>query len=183
MVDRRSGSERRGYRVSPVEGVAEHRSWFEEFLPDIGVAALRIAIAALLMTHALREFFGVLLGDTQWMGAPGLFTDRWIAATLLTLGALLLVFGWFTRITALLLALVVAFSWFAPHQMTGHWQVSSRELIATYASVLLVLAVIGPGWFSVDAWRAGRFKARRSTNKVAISPWIMSQYRRSRLTR
>ena len=183
MSERRSGDERRKYRVSPVEGVSEHRSWIEEFLPDVGVAALRLAIAALVVTHALREFFGVLLGDTPWMGAPGMFTDRWIAAMLLTLGSALLIAGWFTRLAALGLAVVVTLSWFAPYQMTGHWQVGSLELITTYASVLLVLAVIGPGWFSIDAWRAGRFRARRSTTKVNISPWIKSQYRRSRLTR
>ena len=183
MVDRRSGSERRAYRVSPVEGVTEHRSWIEEFLPDAGVAALRVSIAALIVTHALREFFGVLLGDTPWMGSPGMFTDRWIASTLLSIGAVLLIAGWFTRLAALGLAVIVTLSWFAPYQMTGHWQVASRELIATYACVLLVLAVIGPGYFSIDAWRAGRFKARKSTMKVAISPWIKSQYRRSRLTR
>lgn len=144
---------------------------------------LRLSIAALMMTHALREFFGVLLGDIEWMGAPGFFTDRWIAAVLLATGALLLVIGWFTRATALGLAIIVTLSWFAPYQMTGHWQVRSLELIAAYASVLLVLAVIGPGWFSIDSWRSGRFRRRKGTMKVSMSPWIESQYRRSRLTR
>lgn len=182
-MERRVSGERQKYRVSPVEGVSEHRSWIEEFLPDVGVAALRVAIAALILTHPLREFFGVLLGDTAWMGSPGMFTDRWIAAMLLVVCCLLLVAGWFTRIAAFALAVIVTLSWFAPYRMTGHWQVSSLELIATYASVLLVLVVIGPGYFSADAWRAGKFRARRSGTKVAISPWIKSQYRRSRLTR
>jgi putative oxidoreductase len=182
-VERRSSGERRKYRVSPVEGVGEHRSWIEEFLPDVGVAVLRLSIAALVLTHTLREFFGVFLGDTQWMGAPGMLTDRWIASMLLALGALLLIAGWFTRLAAVGLATVITLSWFAPYQMTGHWQVGSRELIAVYVCVLLVIALIGPGWLSVDSWRSGRFRARRSTSKVAISPWILSQYRRSRLTR
>jgi uncharacterized membrane protein YphA (DoxX/SURF4 family) len=182
-VERRSSGERRKYRVSPVEGVGEHRSWIEEFLPDVGVAVLRLSIASLIVTHALREFFGVLLGDTPWMGAPGMFTDRWIAAALLSLGSVLLIAGWFTRLAAIGLAIVVTLSWFAPFQMTGHWQVASRELIATYVSVLLVIVVIGPGWFSIDSWRSGRFRARKSTMKVEISPWVKSEYRRSRLTR
>ena len=182
-MERRSSGERSKYRVSPVEGVSEHRSWVEEFLPDLGVGALRLAIASLIVTHALREFFGVFLGETPWMGAPGMFTDRWIAATLLTLGGVLLIAGWFTRFAALGLALIVTLSWFAPYQMTGHWQVASRELIATYVSVLLVIVVIGPGLFSMDSWRAGRFRARKSTMKVAISPWVKSEYRRSKLTR
>ena len=182
-MERRISEDRRKYRVSPVEGVSEHRSWIEEFLPDVGIAALRIAIAGLILTHPLREFFGLLIPETEWMGVPGLFTDRWIASALLSLGALLLIIGWFTRTAALLLAVIITLSWFAPYRMTGHWQVGSIELIATYACVLLVLALIGPGWFSIDAWRAGRFRARKSTNRVAISPWIESQYRRSRLTR
>lgn len=182
-VERRSSGERSKYRVSPQEGVAEQRSWFEEYLPDLGIMLLRVAIAGLILTHPLREFFGVLLGATEWMGSPGMFTDRWIAASLLSLGALLLIIGWFTRIAALFLAAIVTLSWFAPYRMTGHWQVTNIELIATYVCVLLVIALIGPGFFSIDAWRAGRFRARRSTNRVAISPWILSQYRRSRLTR
>ncbi len=182
-MERRSSGERRKYRVSPVEGVGEHRSWIEEFLPDVGVAVLRLAIAALVLTHTLREFFGVLLGDTQWMGTPGMFTDRWIAAMLLALGALLLVAGYFARLAAIVLATIITLSWFAPDRMTGHWQVGSVELIATYVCVLLVIALIGPGYFSLDSWRAGRFRARRSTMKVEISPWVKSEYRRSRLTR
>lgn len=182
-VERRTSGERRKYRVSPQEGVAEHRSWIEEYLPDVGVMLLRVGIAGLILTHPLREFFGLLIPEAEWMGSPGMFTDRWIAAALLSLGALLLIIGWLTRTAALLLAVIVALSWFAPDRMTGHWQVASVELIATYVCVLLVLALIGPGWFSIDAWRAGRFRARRSTMKVAISPWIKSQYRRSRLTR
>ena len=182
-MERRSGEERRRYRVSPVEGVTPQRSWFREFLPDVGVAVLRISIAALILTHALREFFGILLGDTRWLGFPGMFTDRWIAAVLLSVGALLLIAGWFTRFAACLLALVVSLSWFAPARMAGHWQVDSLELIATYVSALLVIVVIGPGYFSIDAWRAGKFRARKSTMKVAMSPWIESQYRRSRLSR
>lgn len=182
-MERRNSGERRKYRVSPVEGVSQHRSWVEEFLPDVGIAALRVGIAGLLLTHPLREFFGLLISEMEWMGSPGIFTDRWIAAALISLGAFLLIIGWFTRIAAMLLTVIVTLSWFAPYRMTGHWQVSSVELIATYGCVLLVIALIGPGLFSVDAWRAGQFKARRSTNKVAISPWIMSQYRRSRLSR
>lgn len=182
-MDPRSSGERRKYRVSPQEGVAEQRSWVEEYLPDVGVMLLRVAIAGLILTHPLREFFGVLLGETEWMGTPGMFTDRWIASALLSLGVLFLVVGWFTRIAAFLLAAIVALSWFAPYRMTGHWQVTSIELIATYVAVLLVIALIGPGFFSIDAWRAGRFRSRKSTMKVAISPWIKSQYRRSRLTR
>lgn len=182
-MERRSGEERRKYRVSPVEGVSAHRSWIEEFLPDLGVAALRITIAALILLHPLREFFGVLLFERAWLGSPGMFTDRWIAAALLSLGAALLILGWLTRTAALGLALIVALSWFAPSQMRGHWQISSVELIATYASVLVAIAIIGPGYFSIDSWRAGRFRARKATMKVAISPWIKSQYRRSRLTR
>lgn len=182
-MERRTGEERRKYRVSPQEGVTEHRSWLEEFLPDVGVGVLRIAIAALVMTHAAREFFGVLLGDTEWMGAPGIFTDRWIAGALIAGFGLLVAVGWFTRIGAVALATIVTLSWFAPYRMTGHWQVGSVELIVTYVCVLLVIALIGPGWFSIDSWRAGKFRARKSTMKVAISPWIKSEIRRSRLTR
>ena len=58
-----SSGERRKYRVSPVEGVSEHRSWIEEFLPDVGVVVLRLSIAFLILTHALREFFGVPSGQ------------------------------------------------------------------------------------------------------------------------
>lgn len=176
-------TERKQYRISPVEGVKDPlpRDWR---IADAAIAALRVAVALLLAVHALREFFGVLLpGNTPWLGAPVLMSDRWIAAALEVLGAILLTAGMFTRSAAVGLALLVALSHFTPAIARGHWNFGSVELIALYASVLLAIAFMGPGVFSIDAWRDGRKRPKGSGPRVSMSPWIKRQYRHRELTR
>jgi putative oxidoreductase len=176
-------TEQRQYRISPAKGVVDPlpRDWR---IADAAIAALRLAVALLLTLHALREFFGVLLpGNIPWLGAPVVMSDRWIAASIEVAGAVLLAAGMFTRSASACLALFVVLSYFAPAVMRGHWNFGGAELIALYASVLVSLAFMGPGVFSIDAWRASRKRPKGSGPRVRISPWIKRQYRHQELTR
>jgi putative oxidoreductase len=176
-------TERKQYRISPAQGVVDPlpRDWR---IADVGVAALRAAVALLLLLHAAREFFGVLLpGNVAWLGAPGMFTDRWIAASTEVVGAVLLGAGMFTRSATVTLAFFVVLSYFAPARARGHWNFGGAELVALYTSVLLAIAFMGPGVFSIDAWRARRKRPKGSGPRVSMSPWIKRQYRHRELTR
>ena len=176
-------AERKQYRISPVEGVQEPapRDWR---IADLGVAALRGAVALLLTVHALRELLGILLpGNTPWLGAPVFMSDRWIAAAVEITGAVFLAAGAFTRTASISLAIFVVLSYFAPARMAGHWLFGSAELIALYASVLVAIAFMGPGVFSVDALRESRKRPKGSGPRVSLSPWIKRQYRHRELTR
>ena len=177
------GAEKKQYRISPAGGVIEPepRDWR---IADIAVAALRSLVAALFILHGLREQFGVLLpGNTPWLGAPGFFTDRWMAAMLEISSGLLLGAGLFFRWVTLGLALFVAVSPLAPERMQGHWMFGGIELIVLYTGVLLAMSLMGPGVFSVDAWREARKRPKGSGPRVRISPWIKRQYRHRELTR
>ena len=174
----------RTYRVSPVKPVSARdlRGWW---IPDAAFAALRLFIAAMIARHGLQDHFGVfLIGDDAWLGAPAPLTDRWLAASVLLAGGLLLGVGLFTRVAAVTLATVVLLGYFASGSSTGHWMVDGREPIALYTGVLLAYTVIGPGLFSLDTLRRGRGRRRsRFASTVAMSPWLARQYRRRELTR
>jgi putative oxidoreductase len=174
----------RTYRVSPVKPVSARdlRGWW---IPDAAFAALRVFIAAMIARHGLQDHFGILLlGDDVWLGTPAALTDRWLAATLLIAGGLLLGVGLFTRAAALLLALVTVLGWFAAGRVAGHWMVDGREPIALYAAVLLLFTVIGPGLFALDTlWKSRGRRKRGVASTVGISPWLARQYRRRELTR
>ena len=176
-------AERRQSRISPAQGVVDPlpRDWR---IADLGVAALRLAVALLLIVHAMREYFGVLLpGNTPWLGAPLFMSDRWIAAGVELLGATFLAAGMFTRSASLGLALVVIVSYFAPERALGHWSFRGLEMVVLYASVLASLAFMGPGLFSLDALRDSRKRPKGSGPRVSMSPWIKRQYRHRELTR
>jgi putative oxidoreductase len=176
-------TEHKQYRISPAQGVVDPlpRDWR---IADLGVAALRIAVASLLMVHASREYFGVLLpGNTPWLGAPLFMSDRWIAAAVETIGAVFLAVGMFTRSVSIGLALVVIVSQLAPERALGHWAFRGLEMVALYASVLIAIAFMGPGLFSLDALRDARKRPRGSGPRVRLSPWIKKQYRHRELTR
>ena len=173
----------RTYRVSPVKPVSARdlRGWW---IPDAAFAALRLFIAAMIVRHGLQDHFGVLLlGDDAWLGAPAALTDRWLAASVMIGGGLLLGVGLFAQPAALVLALVVLLGYFAPARAGGHWIVDGREPIALYVAVLLAYTVIGAGLFSLDTLRRGRTRRRRPGGTVSMSPWLVRQYRRRELTR
>jgi putative oxidoreductase len=170
--------------MSPVEPITVPRFLGGWWIPDATIAALRIGLALLIVAHGLQEHFGILLPRGQtWLGAPVALSDRWLAATVEIAGGTLLALGAFTRWASLALAVVVALSQFAPLNARGHWTFIGPEYIAVLSAVLVTFAIIGPGFFSVDALREGRRGPRKSGSTVDLSPWIKKQYRRRELTR
>jgi putative oxidoreductase len=171
-------------RAKPVDAVRGPRFLSAWWVPDAAIAAVRIAVALLLILHGVQEHFGVLLGSGEaWRGPPAPLGDRWLAATIELVGGVLLAAGAFTRFAAFVLAGLVVLGYFAPMRARGHWTVTGPELIALLSTILLLFAVIGPGLFSLDALRVRRHRPRPSGPTVSISPWIRRQYRHRELTR
>lgn len=156
------------------------------WIPDLAFAALRVMTAFLLVRHGLQTHYGLLLDSgVRWVQPPALYSDAWYTATIALIGGGLLAIGLFTRVVALWLAVGVAavyyvspiFGWLPPF-----WSAGSEEGAALYALVLLSIAAIGGGVFSVDAVVAS-LRTRTSWGEVEISPWVKRQYRHRELTR
>jgi putative oxidoreductase len=166
--------------VEPSSAPRNLRGWW---IPDLAFSALRAVIGLLLTWHAAQELFGVLLlPGVGWEGAPAAFSERWIDAVVKLAGGTLLVVGLFTRITSLVLAILVALQHFAITGLRGNWWLNNGELATIYCVVLLAFALTGSGLFSFDAVLERR-RARRTRMQVSMSPWIRRQIRRRELTR
>lgn len=156
------------------------RGWW---IPDLAFSALRAVIGLLLVWHACQELFGILLlPGAGWEGAPLAFSERWVDGVVKLSGGTLLVLGMFTRITSLILAVLVAMQHFAITAPRGNWWLNGGELATLYCVVLVAFALTGSGLFSVDAI-VERRRARRTRMQVSMSPWIRRQIRRRELTR
>ncbi len=153
--------------------------WFQDTVWTV----LRLAAALLFLWHGVQEHFGWLVPPREtWLGAPPIFTERWYAATIEIAGGSLLALGLFTRSVAFALLVLLPLSHFFAQGPRGLWLPRGEELLMLLGFVLLALAAIGPGPFSIDAL-IGRLRSRTSTATVEMSPWIKRQYRRRELTR
>ena len=88
--------------------------------------------------------------------------------TLETFGGTLIALGLFTRPVAFVLSgeMAVAFFWMHAAQAGSIWPWINRgELPALYCFSHLLIAAMGPGAFSVDAWLA-----RKRHGATAVSP-------------
>lgn len=166
--------------MEPSSAPRNLRGWW---IPDLAFSALRAVIGLLLAWHAAQELFGaLLLPGMSWEGAPGAFTEGWIDGVVKLAGGALLVVGLFTRMTSLILAVLVALQHLAITGLRGNWWLNNGELATVYCVVLIAFALTGSGLFSIDAM-IERGRARRSRMQVSMSPWIRRQIRRRELTR
>jgi putative oxidoreductase len=166
--------------VEPTSAPTLLSGWW---IPDAAWAVLRLAAGLMLLRHGVQEHFGLLLPASEgWLGAPPLFTERWYAATIEIAGGALLALGLFTRFTAFVLLVLLALAHFFAQGPRGVWMPRGDELVVLLCCVLLVIAAIGPGMWSIDAMIQG-WRSRSSLDTVNLSPWIRKQYRRRELTR
>ncbi|MCT9005718.1 DoxX family protein [Streptomyces rhizosphaerihabitans] len=125
---------------------------------DIGLFALRLFLATLLVGHALQKtigwFRGMGLNKTaevfeSWGFHPGRFQVG-LAATCELLGATPLATGLLTRVgcATVIGTMIVAA---APNTVNGLWaHLGGCEVPVTYAAIAACLAFTGPGSISID---------------------------------
>jgi putative oxidoreductase len=158
-------------------------------IPDLALAALRIAAGLLFIPHGAQKLFGWLTPpDMPFRGTPEFLSQLWIAGTLEFIGGLLLVIGLFTRPVAFLLSGEMAVAYFLVHAPRDFWPIlNNGELAALFCFVFLAFAAIGGGPFSVDgliATSRGRpierpystSRWRRRTRKERVEPEITPQF-------
>ncbi|MCT2586219.1 DoxX family protein [Actinophytocola gossypii] len=131
--------------VSPVAGK----------LPAATLGLTRVVVSFLFVCHGLVGLFGVFGGiDGQGGTVAALsWPDWWGSAIHLVGGALVLV-GLFTRPAALLCSGAMAYAYFTVHQPIALFPIpNGGEPAALFCWIFLLVGVLGPGAFALDALR------------------------------
>lgn len=171
------------YHTTPAEPISAPfgaRWWWT---PDLAFLALRAVVGLLLARHGAHALFGVLaLPGEGWSGVPVPWTEPWIDGVALVLAGALVTVGLFTRVAALVLAVLVALT-----HLTGPGRgqplSAGWEVAALYTLILLAFVATGPGMFSIEYLVQITVSRRRRRDTVSLSPWVRKQYRRRELAR
>lgn len=120
------------------------------------LSVLRIVTALLFLAHGTQK----LLGFPASEGMPDPFTMGWIAGVLELFGGGLLALGLFTRPVAFVLSGQMAVAYFIAHAPQSFYPVlNGGDAAILFCFVFLYLVFAGPGPWSVDAMRSGKFGA------------------------
>lgn len=116
---------------------------------------LRITTAYMFLLHGTAKLFGT--PHVAYFDQLQLFSLVGFAGVLEIVGSILLLIGLFTRPTAFVLSGLAAFAYFIGHASKGFVlapMMNGGESAALFSFVFLLLAVAGPGRFSLDGKRA-----------------------------
>ncbi len=105
----------------------------------------RILVGALFLQHGLQKLFGFF-----GMQPVALFSLFGLAGVIEFLGGILIIFGLFTRVAALISGLLMIVAYFYVHFPGGFYPILNQgELALLYFAAFLVLMVNGSGIFSL----------------------------------
>ena len=149
----------------------------------LGLVALRLALAAVFVAHGANKLFGLWAGPGIGVGGLDLTAQFFSAVSLTpafplavlvgileTLGGVLLAVGWFTRIVAPALTIVMGVAIWKVHAANGfflNWTGAADRGQGYEYSVMLVGALVcltltGAGDWSID----GRREATRASREA-----------------
>jgi putative oxidoreductase len=116
-------------------------------------AALRIMTGLLFLSHGLTKLIHWPATDYFPAGQP-LPTLMLVARILEVVGGVLFTLGLFTRLTAFILAGMMAVAYFMAHMPSSFFPIQNGgEAAVLYCFIFLYYAATGAGPFSVDASR------------------------------
>ncbi|MCS7177510.1 MAG: DoxX family protein [Candidatus Kapabacteria bacterium] len=127
--------------------------------PDLALALLRVWLGAMMLWHGVPKFGRMerFQQRVAEMGFPLPEVFAWAAALSETLGGVGLILGLGLRAVLPFVAVTMAVVVFVAHAGDPF---SRRELAATYGILAVVVWLLGPGRWSVDAWLA-RWRQQR----------------------
>ncbi|GAA3756808.1 DoxX family protein [Micromonospora maritima] len=117
------------------------------------LSLFRVVVGVLFVCHGAASIFGILGGNPATGGTVPFATwpGWWAALIQLVCGALVLV-GLLTRPAALLASGSMAYAYFVVHQPHGLLPLrNGGELAALFCWTFLLVAVLGPGPWALDA--------------------------------
>jgi putative oxidoreductase len=116
-------------------------------------AILRMVTGLLFVEHGTTKLFKFPLTDAFKDGVE-LFSFMGLTGTLELVGGILIIVGLFTRITAFLLAGMMAVAYFMVHASQSFFPIVNKgDLAIMFCFVFLYLVAAGAGPYSVDANR------------------------------
>lgn len=116
---------------------------------DIGLALLRILPSAMLLTHGLPKFQKLISGNFEF-GDPigiGAAPSLFLAVIGEFICPILLIVGFKTRWAAIPPAITMTVAAFIVH---GADPIGTKEKALLFLAFFIVIALVGPGKFSVD---------------------------------
>lgn len=134
--------------VSPVNGK----------LQAAALGVTRVVVSFLFVCHGLVGLFGAF-GGVDGVGGtvePLSWPGWWGSVLHLVAGAFVLV-GAFTRTAALLCSGSMAYAYFTVHQPIALFPIpNGGEPAALFAWIFLLIGILGPGAYAIDALRRRR---------------------------
>ncbi|HEX6498912.1 MAG TPA: DoxX family protein [Micromonosporaceae bacterium] len=135
------------------------------------VSLFRIVVGLLFSCHGAASLFGVFGGA---MGKGGTVPvgewPGWYAAVIQLVAGILVLVGLGTRAAALLASGSMAYAYFTVHQERALLPIQNGgELAAMFSWSFLLLAVVGPGIWSIDAVLR-KERSRSEAKAPAVAP-------------
>jgi putative oxidoreductase len=150
-------------RVTRHESATTRNQDYAGLLRGAALSAVRIVVGFLFSCHGAQGLFGAF-GGIDGAGTAvevGSWPGWWGSLIELVAGVLVLL-GLFTRPAAVLCSGAMAYAYFTVHQTVGLLPLQNMgEPAALYSWIFLLIAILGPGSFALDALR------RRETSRGA----------------
>lgn len=125
------------------------------------LAALRIVAALIFMEHGTQKLFGFPAPPEG--GLPAVGSLFWIGGWIELVGGTMLLLGLFTRPVAFIVAGQMAVAYWMFHASASFYPVlNGGDAAILYTFVFLLLAVAGPGAWSLDGLRHNRLPGQRN---------------------
>jgi putative oxidoreductase len=135
------------------------------------LSLLRIVAGFLFACHGAQTLFGAFGGVPGFPGGvPAGNWPIWWAGVIEFVAGGLVLLGLFTRLAAVLCSGTMAYAYFTVHLPAGLWPLENfGEMAALNAWVFLLIAVLGPGPWSLDAM-LHRLRGPSSPTDSAATP-------------
>ncbi len=118
-------------------------------LIHLGLALLRIVPAAFMLTHGLPKFQKLISGNTEFVNPLGIGQAPSLFLTVIGefICPILLIIGFKTRWAAIPTVITMLVAGLVYH---GTDPFGKKELALLYATIFIVVFLLGPGKYSVD---------------------------------
>jgi putative oxidoreductase len=125
---------------------------------NLALLAFRVAIGAVMLAHGINHIFrgGKIAGTAGWFASLGMkpgILHAWLASVTEIVGGTLLLLGLLTPLAGAAVIGVMVVAWITNHRGNGFFIFrpgEGWEYVMTLTFCGLVLAVVGPGKWSLD---------------------------------